>query len=210
MALLDLGFDREGRLIGHFGPNDLIYTSGSVPSRATLLKLASDDPDNFDYQAAFAQLRLKGRYDDIVALYDVTLNGDLRGVRQATFANRQIRMKFCGLLAQALNKVNRKAEAAQMLRLADDADHAILGYGESPFDDIAIAGNEAIAGRREEAIELLERATARGLYLDPPPDGEIDPAFENLKTDPRFTRIYDAAIAKKQLERKKVLKLGLL
>ena len=209
MALIDLGFDREGRLIGHFGPNDLIYSSKSVPSRATLLKLASDDPDNFDYQAAFAQLRLNGRYDDIVALYDLTHNGDLRGVREATFANRQIRMEFCGLLAQALDKVNRKAEAAQMLRLADDADHAVLGFGESPFDDLTIAGNEAIADRREEAIALLERATAKGLYLDPPPDGAIDPVFENLKGDPRFTRIYDAAIAKKQLERKKVLALGL-
>jgi len=210
MALLDLGFDREGRLIGHFGPNDLIYGSETLPSRAVILKLASEDPDNFDYQAAFAQLRLHGRYDDIVALYDVTANGDLRGIRQATFANRQIRMEFCGLLAQALSKVNRNAEAAQMLRLADDADHAILGYGESPFDDLTIAANEAIAGRREEAIRLLERATAKGIYLDPPPDGEIDPVFENLKDDPRFTRIYDAAIVKKQLERKKVLALGLL
>jgi hypothetical protein len=118
-------------------------------------------------------------------------------------------MEFCGLLAQALDKVNRKAEAAQMLRLADDADHAVLGFGESPFDDLTIAGNEAIADRREEAIALLERATAKGLYLDPPPDGAIDPVFENLKGDPRFTRIYDAAIAKKQLERKKVLALGL-
>jgi len=210
MALLDLGFDREGRLIGHFGPNDLIYGSETLPSRAVILKLASEDPDNFDYQAAFAQLRLHGRYDDIVALYDVTANGDLRGIRQATFANRQIRMEFCGLLAQALSKVNRNAEAAQMLRLADDADHAILGYGESPFDDLTIAANEAIAGRREEAVGLLERATAKGIYLDPPPDGEIDPVFENLKDDPRFTRIYDAAIVKKQLERKKVLALGLL
>jgi hypothetical protein len=119
-------------------------------------------------------------------------------------------MEFCGLLAQALDKVNRKAEAAQMLRLADDADHAVLGYGESPFDDISIAGNEAIADRREEAIQLLERATAKGMYIDPPPDGEIDPVIENLKDDPRFTRIYDAAIAKKQLERKKVLALGIL
>lgn len=210
MALLDLGFDREGRLIGHFGPNDLIYSNESVPSRAVLLKLASEDPDNFDYQAAFAQLRLHGRYDDIVALYDASRNGDLRGIRQATFANRQIRMEFCGLLAQALDKVNRKAEAVQMLRLADDADHAVLGYGESPFDDLSIAGNEAIAGRREEAIQLLERATAKGMYIDPPPDGAIDPVFENLKGDPRFTRIYDAAIAKKQLERKKVLALGIL
>ena len=210
MALLDLGFDREGRLIGHFGPNDLIYSNESLPSRAAILKLASEDPDNFDYQAAFAQLRLHGRYDDIVALYDVTANGDLRGIRQATFANRQIRMEFCGLLAQALSKVNRNAEAAQMLRLADDADHAILGYGESPFDDLTIAANEAIAGRREEAVGLLERATAKGIYLDPPPDGEIDPVFENLKDDPRFTRIYNAAIVKKQLERKKVLALGLL
>ncbi|HWC56298.1 MAG TPA: winged helix-turn-helix domain-containing protein [Sphingomicrobium sp.] len=209
-ALLDLGFEREGRLIGHAGVNDLIYNSSSVPNRATLLKLAREDPENFDYGTAFAVLRLHGRYSDIVALYDTTLNGDLAGIRQATFANRQIRMEFCGLLAQALDKVNRKAEAAQMLRLADDADHAVLGYGESPFDDLSIAGNEAIAGRREEAIQLLERATAKGMYIDPPPDGAIDPVFENLKGDPRFTRIYDAAIAKKQLERKKVLALGIL
>jgi TolB-like protein/DNA-binding winged helix-turn-helix (wHTH) protein len=210
-ALMWLGFEREGRLIGHFGVNDLVYNSVSVPARATLLKLANEDPENFDYGAAFYELRMHGRYNDIVALYDAEKSGALAEIRRATFANRQVRMELCGNLAQALMKMNRKAEAARMLRLADDADHVILGYGkEAPYDDISIAQNEAIAGRREEAIQLLQQAAARGSYIDVPINGQIDPAWESLRGDPRFERIANRAIARWQLERKKVLALGVL
>jgi tetratricopeptide (TPR) repeat protein len=212
VALIDLGFDREGRLIGHFGPNDLLNDPDNVPSLTTLLRLAKENPDTFDYAAAFYLLRVKGRYSDILAMYDAGKNGELGELSRATFANRQIRMEFCGLLAQALMKLNRKAEAGQMLRLADDADQVILGYGsEDPDTDINIAGNDAVAGRREEAIRLLQQATAKGDYLSPPTKGEVvDPVWENLRGDPRFEQMYARALAKQQLDRKKVLALGLL
>ena len=212
VALVNLGFDREGRLIGHFGPNDLLNNPDSVPPLATLLKLAKENPDTFDYASAFYGLRATGRYGDILALYGAGKSGELSEISRATFANRQIRMEYCGIVAQALMKLNRKAEAAQMLRLADDADHVILGYGsEDPDADIAIAANDAIAGHREEAIRLLELATAKGHYVDTPLTEEgIDPVWENLKGDPRFERIYGLARANTQLQRKKVLALGLL
>jgi TolB-like protein/DNA-binding winged helix-turn-helix (wHTH) protein len=210
-ALVDLGFERQGRLIGHFGQNDLIYNSESVPPLATLLKLASEDPDTFDYDAAFYQLRMQGRYADVVALYDAGAAGALGEIRQANFANRQLRMELCGLLAQAMMKVNRKAEATQMLHLADDADHVILEYGaEAPYDDVTIAANDAIAGRREEAIQLLQQATAKGFYIDAPTNGRIDPIWDNVRDDPRFQQMVTRVIAKMQLERRKVLALGIL
>jgi TolB-like protein/DNA-binding winged helix-turn-helix (wHTH) protein len=211
LALVGLGFVREGRLIGHFGPNDLLNDPDSVPPLATLLKLARENPDTFDYGSAFYGLRVKGRYGDILALYDAGKSGEAGELSRATFANRQIRMEFCGQVAQALMKLNRKAEAAQMLRLADDADQVILGYGsEDPDVDIAIAANDAIAGRREEAIRLLELATSKGHYIDTPIKEEgVDPVWENLKGDPRFERIYARALVKQQLDRKKVLALGL-
>ena len=51
------------------------------------------------------------RYADIVALYDADL-GDLREIRRATFANREVRMNLGGVVAQALGKVGRKRKAA--------------------------------------------------------------------------------------------------
>jgi hypothetical protein len=51
---------------------------------------------------------------------------------------------------------------------------------------------------------------AKGHYVAPPVKGElVDPVWDNLRGDPRFERIYARAVAKQQLDRKKVLALGL-
>ncbi len=210
LALINLGFEREGRLIGHFGPQDVLFNSDSVPDRATLLKLVNEDPETFDYGSALYQLRTHGRYGDVAALYDAR-KGDLFEIRRATFANREVRMTLGGVVAQALMKVGRKVEAAQMLRLTDDADQAILGYGRvAPYDLITIAGNDAVGGHREEAIQLLQQATAKGFYMGVSGKGEIDPVWENLRGDPRFERIARLSVAKVQQERREVLALNVL
>ena len=208
ISLLQLGFEREGRLVGEFGPQAILYNSQNVPARATLLELANQDPERFDYVGAFEQLRYQGRYGDIVALYDAATNSELR---RATFANREIRLEQGGTVAQALQKVGRNAEAAQMMRRTDDADQAIMsGTLVPPYLLIDIAANTAVAGRREEAIELLQQASSRGYFIVMPITGKIDPIWENLRDDPRFQRIAQAALAHVQKERREVLALGIL
>jgi TolB-like protein len=210
IRLIELGFEREGRLIGQFGPQDVLYNSEFLPGRAALLKLAVESAEDFDYVGAFYQLRRHGRYGDIVALYDAA-RGNIGEIRQATFANRAIRMELGGAVAQALQKMDRNAEAAQLLRLTDDADQAIMvSEPMPPYDWIMIAANDAVGGKREEAIELLQQAASRGYLMPMPIDGKIDPIWENLRGDPRFQRLARAALAHVQKERREVVALGLL
>jgi TolB-like protein/DNA-binding winged helix-turn-helix (wHTH) protein/tetratricopeptide (TPR) repeat protein len=209
LALMNMGFIREGRLVSQIGPKDLLYNLDRAPDRATLLKMQAQDPDGFDYLDALFQLRVSGRYADIVALYDVDL-GDLREIRRATFANRALRMNLGAVVAQALDKLGRRQEAAQLFRLTDDADQTILGFGKvSPAALVTIASNDAIEGRREEAMELLSEGFAKGYYVSFTRKDQVDPIWEILRSDPRFKRIADASLAKLREERRETLALGL-
>jgi hypothetical protein len=209
MALVALGFEREGRAIGQFGPNDILYNSDTIPDRAALLKLQADDPGTFDYLQALGQLEAHRRYADIVALYDADL-GDLREIRRATFANREARSDLGGIVAEALMKVGRRQEAEQLLRLTDDADHVTLGYGKvAPYMLATIAGNDAIAGRREEAIHLLQQVTAEGGYISLASPQTVGPMWDNLRGDPRFEKIANLSLAHLREQRQKVLAMHL-
>lgn len=209
MALVALGFEREGRAIGQFGPNDILYNSDTIPDRAALLKLQADDPGTFDYLQALGQLEAHRRYADIVALYDADL-GDLREIRRATFANREARSDLGGIVAEALMKVGRRQEAEQLLRLTDDADHVTLGYGKvAPYMLVTIAGNDAIAGRREEAIHLLQQVTAEGGYISLASPQTVGPMWDNLRGDPRFEKIANLSLAHLREQRQKVLAMHL-
>ncbi|MGN6589608.1 MAG: winged helix-turn-helix domain-containing protein [Sphingomicrobium sp.] len=208
-ALVALGFEREGRAIGQFGPNDILYNSDTIPDRAALLKLQADDPGTFDYLQALGQLEAHRRYADIVALYDADL-GDLREIRRATFANREARSDLGGIVAEALMKVGRRQEAEQLLRLTDDADHVTLGYGKvAPYMLVTIAGNDAIAGRREEAIHLLQQVTAEGGYISLASPQTVGPMWDNLRGDPRFEKIANLSLAHLREQRQKVLAMHL-
>lgn len=209
LALMNMGFIREGRLVSQIGPKDLLYNVDSGPDRATLLKMQAQDPDDFDYLDALYQLRVTARYADIVALYDADL-GQLREIRRATFANRAVRMNLGAIVAQALNKLGRRQEAAQLFRLTDDADQTILGFGKvSPAALVTIAGNDAIEGRLEEAMQLLSEGFEKGYYISFTSKDQVDPIWENLRSDPRFKRIADASLAKLREERRETLALGL-
>jgi TolB-like protein/DNA-binding winged helix-turn-helix (wHTH) protein len=209
MALVALGFEREGRAIGQFGPNDILYNSDTIPDRAALLKLQADDPGTFDYLQALGQLEAHRRYADIVALYDADL-GDLREIRRATFANREARSDLGGIVAEALMKVGRRQEAEQLLRLTDDADHVTLGYGKvAPYMLVTIAGNDAIAGRREEAVHLLQQVTADGGYISLASPQTVGPMWDNLRGDPRFEKIANLSLAHLREQRQKVLAMHL-
>jgi DNA-binding SARP family transcriptional activator/TolB-like protein len=208
IALMALGFEREGRLVGQFGPKAAVYdSSNDLPARSVLLKLAHAN-GLFDYGAAFFQLRNHGRYGDIAAFFDDPIS-DLAGIHHPAIMNRQLRMQYGGQFAQALYKVGRKPEAAQLLRATEDADAAILASRNVyPCDLASIAANEAVAGRREDAIRLLQR-TASFYCPNVTLAGRADPMFENLRGDPRFEQYVKRQAAHLQDERRKVIAMNL-
>jgi TolB-like protein/DNA-binding SARP family transcriptional activator/tetratricopeptide (TPR) repeat protein len=207
-ALMMLGFEREGRLVGQFGRKSAVYDSDSdLPPRSALLELAHAS-GYFDYGTAFAKLRRRGRYGDIAAVFDDPLT-DLPGIQHAMVMNRQLRMRYGGQFAQALFKVGRKAEGAQMLKVTEDADAVILASGNVyPCDLASIAANDAVAGRKEDAIRLLQRS-ANFYCPNVTLAGQPDPMFDNLRGDPRFEQYVRLQVAHLQNERRKVIAMNL-
>ncbi|MCB2062890.1 MAG: winged helix-turn-helix domain-containing protein [Novosphingobium sp.] len=203
----ELGFEREGRLLAR--GQEKIWNNDRLPDLATLLRQSTEQRD-FDYEELLRMLRLEGRYRDIVALFD-NEKGDMAEVRHATFANRGIRSLIGGSIAQALLKLGRKVDAQRMLRLTEDADRAVLssGPGSSCFL-VTQARNAAVAGRREEALEILEANLAKVDCLGIAYQGQADPMFENLRGNPRFEAILRRANSHWHKERREVLALGLL
>jgi DNA-binding SARP family transcriptional activator/TolB-like protein len=205
--LMELGFESEGRLIAQLQPEKLPETR-SPADRAALLQAASED-ENFDYGGILYRLRIHGRYGDVAALYD-SRKGQLAEIRRATYFNRQLRTDLGPAVAQALLKVGRKAEAGQILRLSEEAGRAIRASGAMhPCFLVGHAAAQAVAGRREEAIRLLQQTGAKSTCFNIVYNGRVDPLFESLRGDPRFERIVRRYVAHVQKERREVLAMQL-
>lgn len=205
--LMELGFESEGRLISQLQPERLPETR-NPPDRAALLREASED-ENFDYAGILYRLRFHGRFSDVAALYDVG-NGQLAEIRRATYFNRQLRSDLGPAVAQALLKVGRKGEADQLLRLSEEAGRSIRASGAMhPCFLVGHAAAHAVAGKREEAIRLLQQTGAKSTCFNIVYNGRVDPLFENVRGDPRFERIVQRYVAHVQKERREVLAMRL-
>jgi TolB-like protein len=214
-ALYSLGFEREGILIGRLELLSSVERAGHAADLATLIRIAretSQTGESFNfYLTAFSRLAREGRYRDIVALYDAH-QGLMASIDQPIFANREIRREFGGILGLAFVKSGRAKDAARMRALVDEADRVTLANGQVPPDILVyIAENEAMLGRHEHAIGLLQRAFARGfrMYWGNSDIGQ-NPMFESLRNDRRFKRLVAISSAHRAKERREVLALHLM
>ncbi|MFL6720613.1 MAG: BTAD domain-containing putative transcriptional regulator [Sphingomonas sp.] len=205
--LSELGFEHEGQLLSQSREKKL-WSREIAPSLRSILEQAQKDPD-FDYAPALWQLRTRGRYKEIVELYDAGY-GQLGNIRHPTYFNRRLRSELGGPVAQALWNVGRRNEAEQVLRVAETADREILATGTvPPCFTVAPAANQAVAGHQAQAVALLERALASADCMGITYNGQIDPLFSNLRHDPRFKVLIKRHLEHLLGERNKVIAMHL-
>ena len=206
--LMELGFESEGRLLSH-SPNKQMLTSREPPTRTRLLKMTAGDP-RFDYEPLLWQLRLRGRYEDVAALYDAA-KGEMQEVRRSTYTNRGLRSQIGGAVAQGLWKAGRRVEAQDLLRRTLDADQEIRASGPlPPCALVGMAKNYAVAGLRAQSMGLLQRGFAKADCLGLTYNGLVDPMFENLRGAPAFETLVRRHLAHLFAERRQVRAMNLL
>ncbi len=123
------------------------------------------------------------------------------------------RVMLAGLVGQALAHTGRKPEAVQLFRAADEAGRMMLRNGNVTKQVLAeIAINQAILGRKEQAIALLNQAVAKG-WLGYEGMGirlaEM-PWFAALHRDAGFARIVRTVEARRERERRETAALALI
>jgi serine/threonine protein kinase/tetratricopeptide (TPR) repeat protein len=126
-----------------------------------------------------------------------TIRPILDPARRTVGTQYRVTQAALNALALASAHQGRFAEADDLARQALDlesrqraAQHLIYGY--STYYQACIA---AIAGRRDDAISLLEKSVARGLWPEALAFMPLDPDLQSLHGDPRFDAL--AARARK-------------
>ena len=151
-----------------------------------------------------------GRVRELIATYDGPTG--LLGIRRGTTLG-PCQLDEAAIVAIALRRAGRGAEADRMLRQADTLIRTFYRRGRVPiwFDSDA-AGIWAAQGKTKLAIEALDRALRRGSVhagrTDLPTLAE-EPALGGLRSDPRFKAVatrYAAYFAKERQETARALK----
>jgi hypothetical protein len=150
-----------------------------------------------------------GRSDQLVALYDAVFSSP------ADMARRYPRLGFvrnAPVLALALQLTGRGHEGARIVVIADGMCANALQAGPTPVSFRVMCSRvAALMGRNEDAIRMLEQAVSEGWR---PSEGEYpaptdEPAYTNLRNDPRMKRIDAIIAADINRERRELLAGGL-
>ena len=215
-ALLEMGYVREAALIGEVPALERQAYLRKLPDRATILAETRDlvgiREEPWYLWPLVLELARSGRYSDLVALYDRpgSAIGRLRFIEEG---NRDYRSKGAPLFAVALAKSGRRREASQLFHAADEAIRVTMSHGNVPPKYLAeLAKSQALLGRKEAAIRLLQEAVAKGWFTYEGLDYRLRelPWFGSMHGDPRFQRIVRITEAKIARERRETEALDLI
>lgn len=162
-----------------------------------------------DLNIVAAKLMLNsGRNAELLATYDQPFG--LLGI-SAGSRLRADQLTQLPIVALALRRGDREAEANRLIAQADILAARILRQSGRPFwFDADLAAIRAVEGRRAEALNLLQRARTQGwvhIGLTDLPDLNAEPAFAELRSEPRFKQIRNQLVAHFAKERREIEKL---
>ena len=164
---------------------------------------------NGDEEHLLTRVVLKtGRSRELVALYDAAFSSP------DDMATRYTRLGFvlnAPLLAIALQKAGRGRDGVRMILIADAMCKNAAGSPHAPMSfRVSCSRVAALAGRSEEAIQMLEQAVAEGWR---PSEGEYgnvseEPAYWSFRDDRRLVRINSIIAADVERERRELTSSG--
>jgi TolB-like protein/DNA-binding SARP family transcriptional activator/Tfp pilus assembly protein PilF len=215
-TLNELGYVREALVIGEAQPLERQTLLRKLPDRDSILTQTREfvgvrGEDWFLWPLIIELARSK-RYAALLALYDRpgSAIGHLGSVEDG---NRDHRARAAPFFALALARSGRAREASQLFRAADEAIRVTMGHGDVPPKYLAeLAMSQAVMGRKEVAMRLLEQAAAKGWFTYEGLNYRLRelPWFANLHGDPRFQRLVRTTEAKIAKERRETEALGLI
>lgn len=210
--LLSLGYPQEAQRAWGFDPGlwSLLQTGTVIPSELRKRNLtAPANSDDAAYTISAAKLMLKrGQGASLAAFLDekeglLPLSLGRSGESPVSVIERS------PIVAQTLLQAGRRGEAERLLLVAEQHLQVISGRGLVPnWLEVKAAEIWALAGKRQQALSALERAVDRGWVYDVYGDllGDVaeEPAFENIRSDPRFRSVRDRVQAQVDRERAEV------
>jgi tetratricopeptide (TPR) repeat protein len=216
-SLTELGYVRESLLIGGVSPFDRLIYLRRLPDRQRILaetqELVGASEEAWVLTPLLLELARTKRHEDIVALFDRPGSG-INRLQKIDESNRTFRATLGGIVGRALYAVGRDREGAKLFHASDEAVRVILANGGNlgPQAVAEVAGGEAMLGRRNRALTLLDRAVSRGWFAYDGQSYRLNemPWFEGLRGDPRFERLVRITNARRLQERRETEVLGLI
>lgn len=205
-ALLLLGLTRDHQIPPWNDFGRLLMVAPPSPEKWRRLSgnVIAADVQEIENQMAAKLMLNAGRATELVATHDSAAG--LLGLRQGQ-PLAIARIKSAPLVALALRRDGRGAEADRLLADADVAIRAVYRRGPVPFRfDADAAAVAAVRGQKRQALALLERAYAHGwrhIAEEDLPRLSAEPAFAALHDEPRFKGIearLDAWFAREKQE----------
>jgi len=215
-SLGQMGYVPEALLIGGVSPFDRLVYLRRVPDRqiilAETLDLVGVSEEAWMLTPLVLELARTNRHADIAALFDRPRSA-INHLQRIEDGNRLYRAILAPTVGRSLSRLNRHRESARLFDAADDAIRVMLARGGIPPSTLAdIAASEAILGRRDKALALLENAVSKGWFAYDGLSYRLDevPGLMDLRDDHRFERLVRITNGRRARERRETEALGLI